>query len=428
MPHQMLMENPRAFTRFLALPVAVLFALAAGLLSPNVPPALGQSGVSVPTITSVEFGDHTDRESRHFHGIGDALELVLTFSDEVTVTGQPEAAIQVGSNTRTAVFDSSQSGGSEVVFTYTVVEGDLDTDGAGAPANSVRLNGGTIQDANGNDANLSHAALATAGSDHLVDGVRPTVRRLQWILSTDGADGIYTVGNRLTAWVEFTESIAQTNTALPRMELDLEDDATGYAVWAPRDAYYFVYTVTAGAMQMDGAGTPENPIELNGGVLVDPAGNPPILDHPGIVQNPEFLIDGVAPTIQSLAITSNPGTDQTYSAGDTIEVTVTLSESVRVPNVATMVNGVRLSGIPTLTLTVGTDTRTADYRRVDGASVVFSYTVKAGDSAPLGIAVPSNAITLNGGRIQDDRGNANAVTNQAGLDHPALSADSGHRI
>ena len=251
---------------------------------------------------------------------------------------------------------------------------------------------------------------------------------LQWLLSTDGNDGIYTVGDRLYAWVEFTERITNyddfDSENKPRMKVNLEDDVTDYAIWKAWDAYYFIYTVPVGAMQMDGASTPANPIELNGADLRDQAGNAPIMNHAAIAQNTDFRIDGVSPTIKSLAITSDPGTDKTYSTSDTIEVTVTFSEPVRVPNVATMRNGVRLSGIPALALTVGSNTRSADYDSVSGASVVFTYDVQAGDDAPSRVAVPANAITLNGGRIQDDVGEAPALTNQANLSHSAVSDNS----
>ena len=40
--------------------------------------------------------------------------------------------------------------------------------------------------------------------------------------------------------------------------------------------------------------------------------------------------DTTPPEVESLGITSNPGSDQTYAAEDEIEVTVTFSETVEV--------------------------------------------------------------------------------------------------
>ena len=56
--------------------------------------------------------------------------------------------------------------------------------------------------------------------------------------------------------------------------------------------------------------------------------------------------DTTPPEVESLAISSNPGADQTYAAGDEIEVTVTFSETVEV------------EGTPQLRLRVGNRTRT----------------------------------------------------------------------
>ena len=68
------------------------------------------------------------------------------------------------------------------VFSYTVAEGDADTDGIAIAANKLALNGGAIR-AGPVDATLTHAALA-AQSGHKVDGVKPTLVSAE--TSTDG--------------------------------------------------------------------------------------------------------------------------------------------------------------------------------------------------------------------------------------------------
>ena len=57
------------------------------------------------------------------------------------------------------------------MFAWTVAEGDADTDGIAIAADSLALNGGSIQ-AGTTDATLTHAAVAT-DAGHTVDGVRP---------------------------------------------------------------------------------------------------------------------------------------------------------------------------------------------------------------------------------------------------------------
>ena len=95
-----------------------------------------------------------------------------------------------------------------------------------------------------------------------------------------------------------------------------------------------------------------------------------------------------APTVSTVAVTSNPGTDDTYALGDTIEVGLTFSEAVTV------------TGAPYLLIDVGGTKRRADYNSGTGATQLkFRYTVLAGDDDDDGIAVVANSLTLNGGTI-----------------------------
>ena len=128
--------------------------------------------------------------------------------------------------------------------------------------------------------------------------------------------------------------------------------------------------------------------------------------------------DNTAPTISSLAITSDTGDDDTnfdddgvYGIGDSIKVTVTFSESVSV------------TGTPQLELDIGDGTGdAAEYESVAGSAVVFSYTVAEGDLDDDGIAIGANKLTLNSGSIKD------AADNAANLSHDSLSAQTGHKV
>ena len=86
----------------------------------------------------------------------------------------------------------------------------------------------------------------------------------------------------------------------------------------------------------------------------------------------------------ALAITSNPGPDQTYAAGDAIEVTVTFAESMTVDTT---------DGIPQVGLTIGTMPMLAGYASGSGtAALVFSYTVADGDLDTDGVSVGADII------------------------------------
>ena len=121
--------------------------------------------------------------------------------------------------------------------------------------------------------------------------------------------------------------------------------------------------------------------------------------------------DTTPPEVESLAISSNPGSDQTYAAGDEIEVTVTFSETVEV------------EGTPQLRLRVGTRTRTAGYLSGTGtAALVFGYEVADGDEDTDGVSIEAGRIALNRGTIEDEAENA------AELDHEALATQAGHQV
>ena len=92
----------------------------------------------------------------------------MNFSDRVVVAGTPQLALSVGVNTRNADY-ARGTNSNQLVFEYTVVEADADTDGIVAGQNGLALNGGAITSVYGAQAILTHTALA-AQTGHKVDG------------------------------------------------------------------------------------------------------------------------------------------------------------------------------------------------------------------------------------------------------------------
>ena len=144
--------------------VAVMLAL---LVSAGV--AYAQGTPTVPTIESVAVTSDPGEDGGY--AIGDEIQVGLTFSEAVTVTGAPQLTLDVGGLSRTAEY-SEGSTTTRLLFTYTVATGDEDTDGIAVVANSLALNGGAIR-AGATNATLTHAALQA--NDHKVDGIAPTV-------------------------------------------------------------------------------------------------------------------------------------------------------------------------------------------------------------------------------------------------------------
>ena len=122
-----------------------------------------------------------------------------------------------------------------------------------------------------------------------------------------------------------------------------------------------------------------------------------------------------APTISTVAITSNPGSDGTYGTGDIITVNVTFSEPVTVDTT---------NGTPYVVLSVGGRLAYLDYSG-DGSSAAvqpFNYTVQPLQRDADGVSLLSNSLALNGGTIQATDDSADAD-----LDHPAIAFPS-HKV
>ena len=427
-----------------------------GLDGPSL--VLAQANTTAPTVSSVAITSDPDENDADLgdyesggpgrsslssawasgvYRIGDDVKVTVTFSENVTVTGSPQLELAIGSNNRTAEYESTD--GSAAVFSYTVAEGDSDDDGIAINANKLTSNGGSIKDAANNDADLSHNALA-AQDGHEVDGVRPRLKltasdRLQFGASSGGSDGAYTTGEELIIRVTFTEEgVRGSVTGPPGVTLNFDGGETRVAKWDPSLIFnptqypllrYFSYVVQEGDLDSDGPTISANAIDLAGGFIRDAAGNDAILTHAAVSADTHFTVDAVAPTVSSIAITSDPGDDDTYGTGDSIEVTVTFSENMSLPTSITCSPEV-VHCKAELELDIGGNARTADYQSHDGAEVVYAYTVQTGDTDDNGIAIGANKLT--GQRIRDAAGKNGEGINDADLSHDAVADDAGHKV
>ena len=129
----------------------------------------------------------------------------------------------------------------------------------------------------------------------------------------------------------------------------------------------------------------------------------------------------VPTTVTSVNFTSNPGSDQVYGVGDTIQVTVTFSEDVTVSYDGSKKHAAEVD------LEMGGQTRTAHYARTDGNRVIFEYTVVPGDEAPFALILRPNRLRLYRDKPSEDGSIRNSEGRDAVLDHHGL-ADPGHRV
>ena len=94
-----------------------------------------------------------------------------------------------------------------------------------------------------------------------------------------------------------------------------------------------------------------------------------------------------ATTVTEVALTSDAGEDRTYRSGEDIDVTVTFGSTVEViPSDA--------AGLPTVALTIGTETRQATYNDIsaDHRQLIFRYRVRDGDFDENGVSIGTGAL------------------------------------
>ena len=94
---------------------------------------------------------------------GDDIEITVIFSEEVNVTGTPYLEMNMGTIIRNATYESGD-GTNTLTFRYTIQAGDISSDLDYIDTGSLKLDGGTITDAAGNDSILTLAVPGSAGS------------------------------------------------------------------------------------------------------------------------------------------------------------------------------------------------------------------------------------------------------------------------
>ena len=109
--------------------------------------AIGQEVDTTPAVV----------ESTAITALRPTIEVTVTYNEAVVVDGTPYLTLMVGTTARQAEYDSG-SGSTELVFQYSVQAGETGRSALSVRANSLALNGGTIQDRAGNDAALEHTA------------------------------------------------------------------------------------------------------------------------------------------------------------------------------------------------------------------------------------------------------------------------------
>ncbi len=132
-------------------------------------------------VTSTPLLTSTDGSTTHTYGVGETIELSVTFNEAVDATSDTDFVLSVSGPKRAPLL--SGSGTTTLVFGYTVLAADVDANGIwigpfdrtlAGDRNGDTQNGTITSVATGVKVNFAHSALNTLGG-HRVDGGRSIV-------------------------------------------------------------------------------------------------------------------------------------------------------------------------------------------------------------------------------------------------------------
>ena len=353
----------------------------------------------------------------------DNITVRMTTTAPVTVTGSPTVTVIIGDSEKRASYQSG-SGSASLVFQYTVAASDGD-DPNGVSVKANALTGGTIKDTADNALNLNHPELPDQGLSHRVDTTPPRVSSLAFT-----STGPYSVGSNVQVTAITSEAVIVAGSPSLTVVVGSAERTASYQSGSGTTALVFQYMITASdADDTHGVSVKSNSLQLNGGTLLDIAGNvltlshsgvsggmildavgnALTLDHSGVSTGEDTQAVGVTVSgITSLAITSTGP----YTLKDVVKITVTAAEKVTV------------TGTPRIGIVIGEATQYANYVSGTGTtSLVFHYTVIAGDTDTDGIEIPENALEgYNGSTIKD------TYQTDLNLTHTSIAADTTHSV
>lgn len=333
--------------------------------------------------------------------IGQELLFTVGFNTPVKVDqtlGNPSLAFSIGGVTKQAPYLSGTNQ-ANLIFKYTILEGDFDNSGSLTIGN-LQLNGGNITDIPGTNILLTMPVTTLANTR--VDGVRP-------ILNNVTAPGNQVYSN--VATFTRTELIFTANWNEPvhydvagriamsagATSIPLDSYNNDVAAITHRPTADFVANITQTGLTVGTA--------ITLATVTDLAGNQALAQTFTTPNAAGISIDTRIPTITSITPISATGT---YKLGQSIDFSVTFSESVTItPS----------GNYPRIPMTVGAVTTKFMYAVASGTGLThtFRYTVAAGENDTDGVSVTNTNMLHTGTGHARDVGRNNATTVPATL-------------
>ena len=268
-----------------------------------------------PHVVAVEIT--SDAGDDGSYEAGDIISVKATFNESVQVTGNPQLQMRFGMDDDTvkpkastsvnAAYSSGDSTDTELTFTHTVRESDVDNDGVSVPSGSLRLNGGGIAgtaDPNVN-ANL-YNPLLTDSMDHRINHY-PRVERLLVASKPQARSGEYGLGETIEFAVRMTEPV-RVDTGVGRPKLGIQIGTSSVEASYHRtegSSLIFGYVVLDRQLDIDGIRIKTNRLSLDGAIIRSAATGRDANVEYGSVDFPSHKVDaGLTPPVSDDAALS----------------------------------------------------------------------------------------------------------------------------
>lgn len=245
--------------------------------------------VNAPDAPTVDYFDEvSDSGGDEIYVAGDTIEVKAVFTVPVTVDtsdGSPTLAIEIGESTVAAAY--SRSDGADVVFTYTVVDGDSAPKRIKIHHDGLSLNGASVTGANGQEAVIPGVYFTYAGSwVDAVSGVA-TVESISFTSNPGSgakpvaAGDAYAAGETIEATATFSENVGVSVAGgSPTLTVTVGDGTRTFTYNRHSDAaVVFSYTVVVGDIDRDGVSVGADQISLGGGTIRSEEGIDADLSH-----------------------------------------------------------------------------------------------------------------------------------------------------
>ena len=318
--------------------------------------------------------------------LGENIDIVLSFNESINVDtslGNPRIALNIGGAAKFAEYVNGH-GTSGLLFRYTILAIDSDSDGIEISTPSIDLNQSTIADAAGNAAILAFTYPGNLNRV-FIDNAAPI------LLSAVVSSGVYKANENIDITLSYNEELkVDTSSGMPYIALNI-GGVTKRALYhsqTGRGAITFRYTIKSNDNDPSGIELGDR-IILNGGALSDRIGNAVSTVVPSPSNLSDVLVDTTIPKIRSITLA-----DGNYSEGDALDISVLFNEPVNVN-----------SSIPFITLNIDDTIRYARYQSGPNSStLVFRYQVTSADNDKDGITMAPN-LNPSAGTITDNAGN-----------------------